>query len=81
MSRDLPVKDTLFLKMVYDGRGTFNELFSEIKIFVHSIFHQILTKLQYCRGAGTGGAGGAIALPTFDSQVRIHSNSTTNKFG
>ena len=25
MSRDLPVKDTLFLKMVYDGRGTFNQ--------------------------------------------------------
>ena len=29
------------------------------------------------RGAGTGGAGGAI----FGSSIRMHSNSTTNIFG
>ena len=33
------------------------------------------------RGAGTGGAGGAIAPPIFGSSIRIHSNSTTNIFG
>ena len=37
-----------------------------------------------CRGAGTGGAGvaGGVRAPTtFDSQVRIQPNSTTNRFG
>ena len=33
------------------------------------------------RGAGTGGAGGAITPPTFGRSIRIHSNSTTNIFG
>ena len=34
-----------------------------------------------CRGAGTGGACGVRAPTTFDSQVRIQPNSTTNRFG
>ena len=38
------------------------------------------SKLYY-RGAGTGGAGGAIAPPIFGSSIRMHSNSTTNIFG
>ena len=33
------------------------------------------------RGAGTGGAGGAIAPPIFGSSIRMHSDSTNNIFG
>ena len=33
------------------------------------------------KGAGTGGAGGAIAPPIFGSSITIHSNSTINIFG
>ena len=34
-----------------------------------------------CRGGGTGGAGGAIAPPTFGSSIITLSYSTTNIFG
>ena len=42
-----------------------------------NLVHEYVT----CRGGGTGGAGGAIAPPTFRSLISIHSHSTTNIFG
>ena len=35
----------------------------------------------FYRGGGTGGAGGAIAPPTFGSSIIVLSYSTTNIFG
>ena len=47
-----------------------------------AMFHGVLFLVSMdTRGAGTGGAGGAIAPPIFGSSIRIHSNSTTNIFG
>ena len=40
-----------------------------------------LRKNGLSRGGGTGGAGGAIAPPTFGSTIIIHSYSTTNILG
>ena len=46
-----------------------------------SYLERWITNFILIRGAGTGGAGGAIAPPIFGNSIRIHSNSTTNIFG
>ena len=40
-----------------------------------------MTMRTLIRGCGTGGAGGTVAPPTFDSSIIVHSYSTTKIFG
>ena len=58
---------TLPARYVFQDNKYLKALFSKIQI--------------QTRGEVTGGAGNAIAQPTFRSAIMIHSNSTINIFG
>ena len=51
-----------------------------LKVLVCGINVAVIVVLGF-RGGGTGGAGGAIAPPTFGSSILIQSYSTTNILG